>query len=286
MVVILSKEEVGAKASGSQTLLRGLVLSNERLERELRDELSRSAGTTRSELGLALSTFQQALMAQAGDAMRTQSEQLRALAESNDKRMNEVRQTVEQLLQECKELDRYLAEALLLVDQRREMRVGDPSTVPVAVTLDVDLDHDADFVDTGESGYATGTLKDGAASITLPALPATGSYAVRARVTDLAGNQATSATQTVQVTSQASWQIASAQVLTSDPLTGDAREQLGDVQVSVPLDLDREWEVRLPATDRRLVTALTAPLLIRYGYGLGRPGEVLASISRRSYPAG
>lgn len=49
-----------------------------------------------------------------------------------------VRKTVEQLLDECRELDRYLAKALLLVDQRREMRVRDAATVPVAVTLDVD----------------------------------------------------------------------------------------------------------------------------------------------------
>jgi Sulfotransferase family len=35
----------------------------------------------------------------------------------------------------------------------------------------------------------------------------------------------------------------------------------------VVLEEDREWEWRLPAGDRRLVTALTAPLLVRYGYG-------------------
>jgi len=98
LAALLLRRPPAPPASEAETLLRGLVLSNERLERELRDELSRSAGTTRSELGLALSTFQQALMAQAGDALRTQSEQLRALAESNDKRMNEVRQTVEQRL--------------------------------------------------------------------------------------------------------------------------------------------------------------------------------------------
>jgi hypothetical protein len=34
----------------------------------------------------------------------------------------------------------------------------------------------------------------------------------------------------------------------------------------VVLEEDREWERRLPAGDRRLVAALTAPLLVRYGY--------------------
>jgi DNA recombination protein RmuC len=98
LAALLLRRPPVPEAGEAETLLRGLVLSNERLERELRDELSRSAGTTRSELGLALSTFQQALMAQAGDALRSQGEQLRALSESNDKRMNEVRQTVEQRL--------------------------------------------------------------------------------------------------------------------------------------------------------------------------------------------
>lgn len=46
------------------------------LERELRDELSRSAGGTRQELGGTLAQFQQTLMAQQGDGVRTQNEQI------------------------------------------------------------------------------------------------------------------------------------------------------------------------------------------------------------------
>ena len=108
------------------------------LERELRDEVSRSATGTRSELGQALAIFQQTLLAQQGDVARTQNEQidsfrtqlaatqqhqadtlgrageqqavslarfsetlidqLRSLALSNDQRMAEVRATVEQKL--------------------------------------------------------------------------------------------------------------------------------------------------------------------------------------------
>ncbi len=110
----------------------------ERLERELRDEVARSAATTRSELAQTLATFQQTLLNQQGDVARTQNEQidsfrtqlaatqqhqadtlgrsaeqqalalkrfsetlidqLRALSLSNDQRMAEVRTTVEQKL--------------------------------------------------------------------------------------------------------------------------------------------------------------------------------------------
>ena len=108
------------------------------LERELRDEVARSAAGTRTELSATLASFQRTLLAQQGDVARTQNEQidsfrtqlastqqhqadslgrageqqslalqrfsdtltdrLGALAQSNDQRMNEVRLTVEQKL--------------------------------------------------------------------------------------------------------------------------------------------------------------------------------------------
>jgi RHS repeat-associated protein len=107
------------------------------------------------------------------------------------------------------------------------------------VSIDVDLNNNGNFTDSGESSYASGTLKDGSATITLPALSSTGTYPMRARVTDLAGTQGTSSTQTVVVTSQTSWSVASAGVPTSDPLTGDALDQLGNVTLRVPFDLDQ-----------------------------------------------
>jgi DNA recombination protein RmuC len=110
----------------------------QQLDRNLRDEVARSAGNTRSELAQTLATFQQTLLAQQGDVARTQNEQidsfrtqlastqqhqadtlgrsgeqqalslqrfsdtlieqLRALSQSNDQRMAEVRTTVEQKL--------------------------------------------------------------------------------------------------------------------------------------------------------------------------------------------
>ena len=110
----------------------------QQLDRNLRDEVARSAGGTRSELARTLATFQQTLLTQQGDVARTQNEQidsfrtqlaatqqhqadtlgrsgelqalalqrfsqtlteqLRALAQSNDLALTQVRMTVEQRL--------------------------------------------------------------------------------------------------------------------------------------------------------------------------------------------
>jgi DNA recombination protein RmuC len=110
----------------------------QQLERELRDEVSRSATGTRTELAHTLASLQQTLLTQQGDVARTQNEQidsfrtqlaatqqlladtlgrsgeqqavslqrfsetltdqLRTLSQSNDQRMAEVRSTVEQKL--------------------------------------------------------------------------------------------------------------------------------------------------------------------------------------------
>jgi hypothetical protein len=123
---------------------------------------------------------------------------------------------------------------------------GDTVGLPpsATVTLDVDLNNNGTFTDPGEAGYATGTLTNGLATITLPALPATGTYRVRAHVTDLAGNAATSAAQSFTVTSS-SWGLSDVVVRSSDPNSGMAQNQLGDVSVSHPLDLDLS-----PGTDQ------------------------------------
>ena len=101
------------------------------------------------------------------------------------------------------------------------------------------LYNDGDYADTGESGYTTATLTDGTALITLPALSAAGTYRVRARVTDLAGNEGTSSSSTVTVSSVTAYSLASSQIRTSDPADGMSQLQLGNVQVTHPLDLDR-----------------------------------------------
>jgi len=99
------------------------------------------------------------------------------------------------------------------------------------------------------STIATGTLTGGTASITLPSFGATGSYPLRAQVSDQAGNQATSTTSTLVVNSATTWSM-TAQVLTADPQAGDALDQLGDVQLSVPLNLDQSGgTMSAPASD-------------------------------------
>jgi DNA recombination protein RmuC len=94
-----------------------LMAANERLERELRREISESSRSLRGELTQTLSTFQQTLMQQGQEATRTQNtqidnfaqqltlmqktlsetlnNQLRDLSEANARRMSEVRETLE-----------------------------------------------------------------------------------------------------------------------------------------------------------------------------------------------
>jgi len=96
----------GAEA---EQLRQAIESGGERLERELRDEVSRSAQSTRQELQAALAAFLQTILSQSGDSRDAQdtafkrfadtlNEQLRALAQSNDQRMGEVRSAVEQKL--------------------------------------------------------------------------------------------------------------------------------------------------------------------------------------------
>ncbi len=106
------------------------------------------------------------------------------------------------------------------------------------VTLDVDLNNDGNFTDAGEAGYASGTLTNGAADVKLPTLAGTGTYAVRASVTDLAGNVGTSAAQSFTVTTVPGPWTATAQVLTADPEQGDRTLTLGNVSTSHLLNLD------------------------------------------------
>jgi RHS repeat-associated protein len=115
--------------------------------------------------------------------------------------------------------------------------VGLPAAA--TVTLDVDTNNDGNFTDPGETGYATGNLSDGQVTIKLPTLSGTGTYTLRARVTDLAGNEGTSANSTVVVSTVASPWVATTLALAADPVTGDMTAQLGDVSVSHPLDLDQ-----------------------------------------------
>ncbi|MDB5753040.1 MAG: rmuC [Ramlibacter sp.] len=97
-----------------------LLAAQERLERELRREISESSRGVRTELTHTLATFQQAVVGQGAEAVRTQNvqidafgqqltlmqrtladtlaTQLQALGESNARRMTEVRATLESQL--------------------------------------------------------------------------------------------------------------------------------------------------------------------------------------------
>ncbi|MFO0969474.1 MAG: SBBP repeat-containing protein [Gemmataceae bacterium] len=104
-------------------------------------------------------------------------------------------------------------------------------------TIDVDLNNDNDYLDTGEAGYATATVVNGYVVATLPALSATGTYHIQASVDDLAGNTGTSSTVTMTVTSATSWSL-TASALLNRPDGGQSREALGAVTLSHALDLD------------------------------------------------
>jgi DNA recombination protein RmuC len=102
----------------------------ERLERELRDELARQGQATRADLA----RFQQLVLAQAGESARTQietlAEQLRALGAANDRRLAEVRGTVEQRLAALQEgNEKKLEQMRATVDEKLhatlEQRLGE-----------------------------------------------------------------------------------------------------------------------------------------------------------------
>jgi DNA recombination protein RmuC len=116
LILWLALRGRGDETDPNAALRDSLQLGNERLERELRDELGRSAQGTRVELGGALGVFQQTLLNQlASQATQAQTsremqdnalkrfsdtlgEQLRTLSDANERRLLDVRNTVEQRL--------------------------------------------------------------------------------------------------------------------------------------------------------------------------------------------
>ena len=97
-LLLRAQPDHGFSAQQGEALQRVVSASGERLERELRDEVARSGGGTRQEIGQSLAVFQQTLLAQSADLARTQNEQLRLLSDANERRLLEVRNTVEQRL--------------------------------------------------------------------------------------------------------------------------------------------------------------------------------------------
>ena len=107
---------VAAPGEGQAELLNGFAEISDRLERELRREISDSARSSRQELASTLATFQHTLVQQSAEATRTQNTQidafsrqlsmlqqsvsdtlttqLQSVSESNARRMGEVRETL------------------------------------------------------------------------------------------------------------------------------------------------------------------------------------------------
>ena len=106
--------------TGRAELLETLTAGNEKVEREIRREISESARSGRQELASTFATFQQTLTQQNAEAIRTQNAQidafgqqltllqktlsdtlttqLQSVSESNSRRMAEVRETLEKQL--------------------------------------------------------------------------------------------------------------------------------------------------------------------------------------------
>jgi DNA recombination protein RmuC len=106
--------------SGRAELLATLTAGNDKVEREVRREVSESARSSRQELASTFATFQQTLTQQSAEAIRTQNTQidafgqqlallqktlsdtltmqLQSVSESNSRRMAEVRDTLEKQL--------------------------------------------------------------------------------------------------------------------------------------------------------------------------------------------
>ncbi|MDE2048048.1 MAG: DNA recombination protein RmuC [Betaproteobacteria bacterium] len=135
-----------------EQLAERVAQGDDRLERSLRSDISDSAQRNRDDLRGALSTFQQTLLQQQGEANRTQNsqldsvaqqlqllqknlsdtltQQLKGLADSNDKRLAEVRATVEQRLRELQsDNEKKLEQMRQTVDEKLhatlEQRLGE-----------------------------------------------------------------------------------------------------------------------------------------------------------------
>jgi DNA recombination protein RmuC len=94
--------------------------SNERLERELRDELTRSAGATRQELQQSLARFQQALSSGLSNSSQAQTAQALAARETQDLAAQRQTQT---LADSLRALAQTVEQRLSLIQQDNEKKL-------------------------------------------------------------------------------------------------------------------------------------------------------------------
>jgi len=122
LAVLLRRGRDGGAPSAAEQIDPRL----ERLERELRDELGRQAQATRGDLA----RLQQLLLAQGGEAARTQNELLQRVAQSTDQRLAELRAAVEARLKALQDgNDSKLEQMRATVDEKLhatlEQRLGE-----------------------------------------------------------------------------------------------------------------------------------------------------------------
>ena len=120
LVWLLVRKPAAPSDAGRVELLAGMAAGHDKLERELRREIGDNSRSSRQELATTFATFQQTLVQQSAEAIRTQntqidafsqqltllqktlsdtlSTQLQSVSESNARRMVEVRETLEQQL--------------------------------------------------------------------------------------------------------------------------------------------------------------------------------------------
>lgn len=118
----------------------------QQLDRALRDEVARSAGHTRSELAQTLATFQQTLLAQQGDVARTQNEQIDSfrtqLAATQQHQADTLGRSGEQQAQSLKRFSETLIEQLRALSQSNDQRMGEVrATVETKLTA-IQLDNE------------------------------------------------------------------------------------------------------------------------------------------------
>ncbi|MCV2370112.1 DNA recombination protein RmuC [Roseateles oligotrophus] len=109
-----------AAEQGQANLLPTLQQANERLERELRDELTRSAGATRQELQQSLARFQQALSSGLAGSAQAQTAQALAAREAQD--LAAQRQT-QALAESLRALAQTVEQRLSLIQQDNEKKL-------------------------------------------------------------------------------------------------------------------------------------------------------------------
>ena len=117
------------------------------------------------------------------------------------------------------------------------------STEGETVYLDVDLNNDGDFDDEGETGYTSATLVDGAATFDITPELADGTYNLRTRVSDAAGNEGMSEISSITIDTIAPTNIVLfPPICISDSTPEVIVEADGGVSVSLDVDLNNDGD--------------------------------------------